>query len=382
MFRAVDINILAAVVSAIILTVVAYRREKNKILSSLFIIMCSLNIVLNVLEALGMAFSMPSGADGPSYRALDILFHTLLYALSSIPVSIWLLYVHYQLFHSLVRLRRALFALGAVLLADALAAVLSIRTGWYFTVDPANHYHRGILYPVHILVIYSILAAACLLAVVNRSRLEKRFFRAILLFAIPPVIGSALQVLFYGLMLNWVFLTISLLIVCLYIQNSGLITDILTGTYNRRHFERLIREKMRRSDTDQSFAVILADMDNFKRINDQYGHKAGDEALQIAVELMRRVLRHNDLIARFGGDEFYIMLDLSSEAVLVNIIRRIYVEFENYNRKNIHPFLIELSLGGSVYIKSAEMPADQFLLKVDQLMYQEKMRRAASRPAG
>lgn len=81
--------------------------------------------------------------------------------------------------------------------------------------------------------------------------------------------------------------------------------DALTGLPNRRHFERSLGEVLRQG-TD--CAVMLLDLDKFKRINDEHGHAAGDEFLVIVAERLRGVLRNGDLPARLGGDEFAVLV--------------------------------------------------------------------------
>ena len=83
------------------------------------------------------------------------------------------------------------------------------------------------------------------------------------------------------------------------------VTDDLTGVYNRRYFmERLQYELARAQRYGQVFSVLMIDMDNFKHINDQYGHPAGDEILKMVARVCRRESRQVDVLTRWGGDEF------------------------------------------------------------------------------
>jgi len=85
--------------------------------------------------------------------------------------------------------------------------------------------------------------------------------------------------------------------------------DFLTGLLNRRHFEReLAREIERAARYGSPGAVLLVDLDNFKEINDTFGHRAGDDVLKGAAGLLRRRLRQTDVVARVGGDEFAVLL--------------------------------------------------------------------------
>jgi two-component system, NtrC family, C4-dicarboxylate transport sensor histidine kinase DctB len=87
------------------------------------------------------------------------------------------------------------------------------------------------------------------------------------------------------------------------------ITDDLTGAFNRRYFFEVAEAQFARFlATGAPFGVALLDIDNFKKINDQYGHLAGDTALRVMSELCRSQCREGDTFARFGGEEFILLL--------------------------------------------------------------------------
>lgn len=97
-------------------------------------------------------------------------------------------------------------------------------------------------------------------------------------------------------------------------------TDPLTGLYNRRHlFELLHRELRRYERYRETFALILIDADHFKRINDTYGHAVGDTTLRFIAETCLKSVRETDVVGRFGGEEFLILLPhtATDDAVLV-----------------------------------------------------------------
>jgi diguanylate cyclase (GGDEF)-like protein len=82
-------------------------------------------------------------------------------------------------------------------------------------------------------------------------------------------------------------------------------TDSLTGLLNKREFLVQLHEELR---SGRPFALALLDIDNFKLLNDTYGHLSGDKALLTLVSILKERLRHDDLVGRFGGDEFIIIL--------------------------------------------------------------------------
>ncbi|HBP38063.1 MAG TPA: hypothetical protein DD640_04860 [Clostridiales bacterium] len=379
--RLIDTNLFALIILAILLFTYRRKYEKALIQQRLFYLLILLNMLLILLDSFGWVFDASiSGQASPAYRQANLAANMLLYMMSPMPPIVWFLYAHFQIFHNYRHLKKLIVGLALPLLVNTFLSIASLWTGFFYSVDAANYYHRSPGFFIHMIIIYGILGATCLMVLLNRKQLERRTYWAMLLYALPPVIGSILQVLFYGLSLNWTSTMISVLIVYLNIQDRGLNTDFLTGTYNRRHFQQIITNRIRGIGSDRSFAVILCDLDRFKKINDQFGHKAGDEALQNTVQILQRILRKDDLIARFGGDEFYLLLELSDDAALQSAIRRIYREFDRYNQNSILPYRLELSMGGAIYDPKSDLTADQYLRQVDLLMYQEKARRQQQLP--
>ncbi len=111
------------------------------------------------------------------------------------------------------------------------------------------------------------------------------------------------------------------------------ITDKLTGVYNRHYFEQRLQDELERADRyDEPLAMIILDMDHFKRVNDTWGHPVGDEVLKQTAENVGRVSRASDLLARLGGEEFALVMPqttLEGALQAAEKIRRIMEEFEH-----------------------------------------------------
>lgn len=108
------------------------------------------------------------------------------------------------------------------------------------------------------------------------------------------------------------------------------ITDPLTKLYNRAHFDEVISsiaKHQRKADTD--FVLVITDIDHFKSINDTYGHQVGDEALICVANTLKNSLRENDLIARWGGEEFVIMLKNVNLDEAKMIVEKVRLSVEN-----------------------------------------------------
>ncbi|HZQ94899.1 MAG TPA: diguanylate cyclase [Candidatus Sulfotelmatobacter sp.] len=94
------------------------------------------------------------------------------------------------------------------------------------------------------------------------------------------------------------------------------IMDALTGLFNRRYLEEILEREVRRAlRSDQSVGVMMLDLDHFKNFNDTYGHEAGDTVLREAASFLKRSVRAEDIVCRFGGEEFVVILPLADARV-------------------------------------------------------------------
>lgn len=142
--------------------------------------------------------------------------------------------------------------------------------------------------------------------------------------------------------------------------------DPLTNVYNRRIFEREV--KLHMSSREESCgAIIVIDLDNFKQINDTYGHLEGDSALKRLTEILLATFRRRDLVGRLGGDEFLVFLkDVSSREILD---RRMTQLFEALRKEN--PVPISCSAGIAM-VKKGEFSYEKSLARADQALYRSK----------
>lgn len=144
--------------------------------------------------------------------------------------------------------------------------------------------------------------------------------------------------------------------------------DGLTGLANyRAFFDFLEREVLRAERTYGSFALLLVDLNDLKGINDRLGHLAGNRALKRLARVLKESCRASDLAARFGGDEFAVILIDSDAALAAQVAARI----ENCLREELHFPPLSVSLGISVYPEDGRTAQDLFEI-ADQRLYRNK----------
>ena len=142
------------------------------------------------------------------------------------------------------------------------------------------------------------------------------------------------------------------------------VTDGLTGLYNRDYMiSRLDKEK-------PPFAVAMLDIDNFKCVNDEYGHQTGDRMIQFAGKMLTTTLRDTDKVGRYGGDEFIVILN-SCGPNAYSIMERFRSEIAN-NCQAVGDKLLSITLSVGICYIMEEESADQILRKADKALYLAK----------
>lgn len=152
------------------------------------------------------------------------------------------------------------------------------------------------------------------------------------------------------------------------------ITDGLTRVYNRRYLEERLEQEFRRSQRHKTFlSVLMLDIDHFKRINDTYGHQMGDEVLCKLTELCRQVTRSTDILGRYGGEEFVVLLpeaDLMGGLCVAERLRKL-VEVQTFTTDK-GPIRITISLGLCTIPAEGVETAQQFIKQADEALYRAK----------
>ena len=145
--------------------------------------------------------------------------------------------------------------------------------------------------------------------------------------------------------------------------------DPLTGAYNRRYYEEVVRK------STGPAGIALIDVDDFKICNDTYGHYAGDMALETAANAIRSCIRNADLLIRYGGDEFLLVLPGIPSDILQAKLEQISAAVQQATVPGYSHFRLSLSIGGTM--QAITDPMENAVRRADRLMYQAKGRKNA-----
>ena len=294
------------------------------------------------------------------------------YIIHTIPIALFIFYSDYQIFREEKRFVKMARPLIIIEVLVSVMAILSPITGGLFSVDKANHYFRGPWFPAFALVQFGLVAFILWHVIHNRRRTSRRIFISLLAYPIPLLIAAVFQMLFLGLVLIWPTMTLFLIVSAFNLEKRRAKTDYLTGTANRRSLDEELEKRIELSKSGKMLFGLLLDIDDFKKINDSFGHEAGDRALEDVANILLSSVRVNDHVARLGGDEFVVLVESSEPMALEDLVHRIENAIENLNATNQRPYQLSLSVGRAKYYEENSAKASDFLAILDAECIQER----------
>jgi diguanylate cyclase (GGDEF)-like protein len=150
--------------------------------------------------------------------------------------------------------------------------------------------------------------------------------------------------------------------------------DPLTDIYNRRFINAFVMKEIERSKRqDRHFSVVISDIDDFKTINDSYGHLSGDIVLKALARLITDTVRNLDVVGRYGGDEFMLILPDANNETALNVIERLRMNIENLEIRVLKDIKVRLTASfGIASFPENGTSLDDLLVAADEKLYKSK----------
>lgn len=153
------------------------------------------------------------------------------------------------------------------------------------------------------------------------------------------------------------------------------IIDGMTGIYNRSFGLSFLDQQIKivkRDGTDLTISYL--DINDLKNVNDCYGHRAGDQLIITACNILKENLRESDVLCRMGGDEFLMILPNCSLGQADLVINRVNSQIESFNRKSLLPYKLSISIGVATFCRDTDMDIEELIHEADTNMYDHKRR--------
>jgi len=271
------------------------------------------------------------GATFPGAYGLKLTAESVYYVFNVLIPYLWLMFVEVAVSKETKSTYRRLKWLSIPMFLLFALIVANVFTGTLFIIDEQNVYHRNTGVYAVLLVVYGYLIYTATLAIQAARRAswkeDKRRHYALAVAVILPGLAGIIQAFLYGIAVIWVFTAISIMMMYIDSLNHQISADPLTGINNRRELSRYILRETRDQSSQGLLALIMMD-DNFKQINDDYGHYYGDETLVQVADILKDSCKNTTaFLARYGGDEFCIVYPATTrrvvEEMIANILRNV-----------------------------------------------------------
>lgn len=314
----------------------------------------------------------------PYSRAGLMAAKTVYFFATAIMCFYWFIYFEHLQGSDFVRDRRLIWLTSCLVWAMGILLIVNLFTGILFYVDEANVYHRGPLFAIQYLLSYVYVFAACGHALIGSFRREnlakRRLLVSLSLFPIAPAIAGILQFAYPQLPVACVSLAFATLILYQNWLDDMISVDPLTRLNNRKQLAHTFDQWQRHGD-DAPLYLLMIDANKFKSINDTYGHIQGDAALERIANALRLAcqgLRHRANIARYGGDEFVVLVRAEEPQAIDALCRSINAHLDELNRASGAPYELSVCVGVARAEEGIAMKA--LIEKADAALYEQKQK--------
>lgn len=357
-------------ISAIILVMLSITASTSSLLETrkkvarIFAVIIFINLGIDMIEFVVVKNHVPNT------RELVLALNTINLIFRMITTSL-LTFFKYKLdgySFAKSRLREYLIMATPVYVGTAFL-IANIFTGIVFTVNNRGIYtnSNGTFIINGIMILYFF--ATIVISTLQKNIVGKQPFVPMYIIAIPVIVGIILrEVLLSQVSIGILGASVSLLIFVLSMSNAGVLYDPLTRVFNKEYFSYLmdwgVKNKYAR------VAGIMIDINDLKKINDQYGHSAGDDVILRTTELIKGMGLKDSALIRYGGDEFILLVQISDVEMIRDIMLNIKEKLMSHEMNKDTPYKLSLSMGMTVYIPGENI--NSFIRRMDEQMYFEK----------
>lgn len=337
------------------------RKEatKDQKLYFLFILDATLFCIADMLNYI------LSGNMGGAVKPLLYIINTVYFSASVLASYIWYLYVLAKLGYHKGRRHIIRYLMMIPFCLFLVISSLSPVIGWIFTITDENTYQRGSALWIHWIFAWGYIVIPTVLTLIHiikeKDKNQRKQIYPLFIFALFPVIASIVQIFIPSSSLIQVGMVLSSVIVYIKVQDRHVLTDTLTGLYNRSYFDRYLTEKVKLVSKDAPIFLLMMDIDDLKGVNSIMGRGRGDEILKSLAYVIQKTSQKypKTAIARYDNDEFAMFGYGYELEGIKEIIKNIEDGIKEVNLNS--SYSIDVSIG---YIKGTK----ESFVSVDQMI--------------
>ena len=289
----------------------------------------------------------------------------------------WFIYFEYLRETRFVKRRRYVLYSTSILWLMVIALLANLFNHSLFYIDESGVYRRGPFFILTYILSYSYALIAFIRVMINLKRdteaTNKDLLIRLAFFPLFPGISGVLQFIYPRLPIACATISITTLYLYLTWVDQLISLDPLTGLNNRKQLSHTFNNLSKSHEEQDKIRLYLIDVNHFKQINDTYGHLQGDNALKIIAEALKAACKganRGTVIARYGGDEFVILVSENNNDETIDLKERIKEKLKELSEKKSVPFELTVSVGSACSDNGDSLK--DLILKADKAMYMEK----------
>ncbi len=308
--------------------------------------------------------------DGSEYlffRIINYAAVSILFILNISMGAIWFLLVCRHIYN---RDYKFLFKIvNGIEIFSIILTIINFFKPILFGIDENGYYFRGSLYTAYVVLVFAYIIAASIIFFIARIRGGQfKWFPAVQL-AIPVGLGTFIQYHNYGISTMYPSIALGITLLAFIIQSENIYTDKMLGIKNRYYLDRMGDKTLRKN----KFYIMFVDINNFKHINDNFGHAVGDRVLKQVADILRAAVGNRGTVIRYAGDEFILLINTTDEEIARTMKEIICNKADEYNKNAGASY--ELALAVGYYMANTKNESlDDAIAKADKAMYRDKQR--------
>ncbi len=360
----------------ILLLILHNSNKKFKIMNrdeKLFTLLALVTIAVLITSA---ALPPMWGIHGKRMHVIIKTLQSIDFFLSIVVPMLWLYFCIYRIYPQIKLNKVTKFLIPAPVFLLLLTTIISYKYGLLFVINSSNEYSRGILFFYGISIGYLYVLASSIFIILKKKALSTNELFLYLLFPILPAALSLSERFFrFPIYTSWAISTLVMLEIQLHVMNKKSNIDYLTNLNNRMAFDDYLKETINTSlSMHQPFGLIVLDIDNFKKVNDLYGHAEGDRALKGTSKILCDSFTGKNFLSRYGGDEFAVILRECEHDLLDYYLDKLERKRNEYNISSNKPYEINFTIGAYVFKEDEITDAHSMFMLVDNIMYSNKIK--------
>lgn len=337
-----------------------YKTYENKILIYM--------ILLDIVSCLVVVASFViDGKEGMTFRFFGHLTNSFIFTSNMITAFFWMLLIEAHLRNEPSTRKKTLLAIPMIV--GLITIIVNLFVPCIYELSETNVYSRKPLYHMLFAIDVFYMLYALIIYIINKFKGGLLKFFPIYLYMGPILAGLIVETLIPGIAISWPCQAIAIAGVLASLQNETIYRDPLTGLYNRSFLNYLQKNILQKENTH--ITGIMLDMDDFKMINDNYGHAVGDIALQQMAKILKEAIGDMGNVIRYAGDEFIVLINSHKQIIIDACLEEIHNCIDKFNESNITEYKLSASMGYSLYNPKVQS-VDDFMNNIDQKMYENK----------